>query len=122
MVGGGKHPPPSAAPGGKSPVLLGLRYSPRAQRLAIWNKFSFSLRIVPYINHFSYPLTIVQINIFEEPQNIFSQSKSQISDYRARLPVFLTIECPPPGFIELFPNLTFLSMEQVKNYLVQPPS
>ena len=23
------------------------------------------------MNHFSYPLTIVQINIFEEPQNIF---------------------------------------------------
>ena len=25
------------------------------------------------MNHFSYPLIIVQINIFEEPQNIFSQ-------------------------------------------------
>ena len=32
------------------------------------------MRIVPLIihmNHFSYPLTIVQINIFVEPQNIF---------------------------------------------------
>ena len=46
----------------------------KAQRLAIWDKISFSPRIVPLIidmNHFSYPLTIVQINIFEEPQNIF---------------------------------------------------
>ena len=30
---------------------------------------------------FSYPLTIVQINMFEEPQNIFSQPKSQTPNY-----------------------------------------
>ena len=47
------------------------------------------------MNYFSYPLTIVQTNIFEEPQNIFSQPKSQTPNYRARPPVFLTIECPP---------------------------
>ena len=47
------------------------------------------------MNYFSYPLTIVQINIFEEPQNIFSQPKSQTPNYRASPPVFLTIECPP---------------------------
>ena len=44
------------------------------------SKISFSLRIVPLIihmNHFSYLLTIVQINIFEESQNIFSLPKSQ---------------------------------------------
>ena len=67
-------------------------YSPRAQRLAILDKFSFSLRTVPLIvlmNHFSYPLTIVQINIFEEPQDIFSQLKSQTPRYRASPP-------PPP--------------------------
>ena len=49
------------------------------ERLAIWDKISFSLRIVPpiiYMNHFSYPLTIVRINIFEELQNIFAQPKS----------------------------------------------
>ena len=66
-------------------------YSPRAQRLAIWDKFSFSLRIVPVIihmNHFSYSLAIVQINIFEEPQNIFSQPKSQTPDYWASPPYF----------------------------------
>ena len=45
-----------------------------SERLAVWDKFSFSLRIAPLIihmNHFSYPLTTVQINIVEEPQNIF---------------------------------------------------
>ena len=45
--------------------LYPLRYSPR---LSIWDKFSFSLRIVLLIihkNHFMYPLTIVHINIFE---------------------------------------------------------
>ena len=68
-------------------------YNPRAQRLAIWDKFSFSLRIVPLIIR----TTIVQTNIFEEPQNIFSQPKSQIPNCRASLPVFLTIECPPLG-------------------------
>ena len=46
----------------KSYPLKFLRYSPKAQRSAIWDKFSFSLRIVPLtirMNHFSYPLTIV---------------------------------------------------------------
>ena len=38
--------------------------------------------------HFSYPLNIVQINIFEEPQNLFSQPKSQTPDYRASPPYF----------------------------------
>ena len=44
------------------------------------------MRIVPliiYMNHFSYPLTIFQIYIFEEPQNIFSQPESQTPNYRA---------------------------------------
>ena len=34
------------------------KYSPTAQRSAIWDKLSFSLRIVPltiHMNHFSYP-------------------------------------------------------------------
>ena len=42
------------------------------------------MRIVPliiYMNHFSYPLTIFQIYIFEEPQNIFSQPKSRTPNY-----------------------------------------
>ena len=45
------------------------------------------------MNHFSYSLTIVQIIIFQEPQNIFSLPKSQTPNYRASLSVFLTIEC-----------------------------
>ena len=47
-----------------------------------------------HMNHFSYPLTIVQINIFEEPQNIFSQPKPQTIE-PAPLPIFLTVMCPP---------------------------
>ena len=38
------------------------------------------------MNHFSYPLTIVQINIFEGLQNIFPQPKSQTSNYLASPP------------------------------------
>ena len=45
------------------------------------------------MNHFSYPLTFIQINIFEEPQNIFS---TQIPDPKlsSQPPIFFTIECP----------------------------
>ena len=46
------------------------------------------------MNHFSYPLTFVQINIFEEPQNIFS-TKIPDPKLSSQPPVFLTIECPP---------------------------
>ena len=58
------------------------------------------------MNHFSYPLNIVQINIFEEPQNIFSQPKSQTPNYRAAPPpVFLTIEGPlPPWAFWCYPG------------------
>ena len=45
------------------------------------------------MNHFSYPLTFVQINIFEEPQNIFS-TKIPDPKLSSQPPVFLTIECP----------------------------
>ena len=45
------------------------------------------------MNHFSYPLTFVQINIFEEPQNIFS-TKIPNPKLSSQPPVFLTIECP----------------------------
>ena len=47
------------------------------------------------MNHFSYPLTIVQINIFEEPQNIFPNQNPRPQTIEAAPPVFLTIECPP---------------------------
>ena len=51
--------------------------------------------LIIHMNHFSYPLTIVQINILEEPQNICSQPKSQTPKYRASpLAVFLTTESP----------------------------
>ena len=46
------------------------------------------------MNHFSYPLTFVQINIFEEPQNIFS-TKIPDPKLSSQPPVFLTTECPP---------------------------
>ena len=57
------------------------------------------------MNHFSYPLTFVQINIFEEPQNIFS---TKIPDPKlssqppVEPPVFFTIECPPLGMENSF--------------------
>ena len=49
------------------------------------------------MNHFSYPLTIVQISIFEEPQNIFSNQNLRPQTIEPALPppVFLTVECPP---------------------------
>ena len=53
------------------------------------------------MNYFSYPLTIVQIYIFEEPQNIFSQPKSQTPNYRAASPPFLLTTEYLPGFIDI---------------------
>ena len=50
----------------KSYPLNILKVSPRAQRLGLWDKFSFSLRIAPLIihmNHFSYPLTVVILEL-----------------------------------------------------------
>ena len=46
------------------------------------------------MNHFSYPLTFVQINIFEGPQNIFS-TKIPDPKLSSQPPVFFTIECRP---------------------------
>ena len=45
--------------------------------------FTENCTLIIHMNYFSYPLTIVQIYIFEEPQNIFSQPKSQAPNYRA---------------------------------------
>ena len=76
----------------KSYHLNILKVQSESSRLSIWDKLSFSLRIVPLIihkNHFIYPLTIVHINIFE---NIFSQPKSQTPNNQASPP---HIECPP---------------------------
>ena len=73
----------------KSYPLNIFKVQSESSKLAIWDKVSFSLRIVPLIihmNHFGYLLTIVQINIFEEPQNVFSQPKSQTPNYRATPP------------------------------------
>ena len=61
------------------------------------------------MNHFSYPLTFVQINIFEEPQNIFS-TKIPDPKLSSQPPVFFTIECPPWGWkIHLVFALQFLA-------------
>ena len=68
-----------------------LKYIPKSQRLAVWDKILFSLRIVLLIihmNNFSYPLTIFQINIFVEPQNIFPNQNPRPQ----------TIEPAPPYF------------------------
>ena len=93
----------------KSYPQIFLKYSPKAQRLETWDKISFSLRIVPLIihmNHFSYPLTIVQINIFEEPQNIFPNQNPRPQTIEPA-PVFLTVECPPGMILTM--NTTFFS-------------
>ena len=69
------------------------------RRLAIWDKFLFSLRIVPLIihmNRFRYPLTIVQINIFEEPQNIFSNQNPRPQTIEPA-PCIFNYRVPPPG-------------------------
>ena len=95
-----------------------LRYCPRTERLAIWDKFSFSLRTVPIIinmNHFSYPLTIVQIYIFEELQNIFSQPKSQTPNYRASPPPGIFNYRVPPGLTNSI-KLSDLSFLTTKIY------
>ena len=48
------------------------------------------------MNLFSYPLTIVQINFFEESQNIFSKQNPRPQTIEPAPPsVFLTIECLP---------------------------
>ena len=73
-------------------------YSPRAQRLAIWDKFSFSLRIVPltiHMNHISYPLTIVQINIFEEPKIPFPNQNPRPQTIEPSPRIF-NYKVPPP--------------------------
>ena len=44
--------------------------------------------LIIHVSHFSYPLTIAQINIFEEPHNIFSQPKPRPQ----------TIDPSPPYF------------------------
>ena len=63
----------------------------QSEKLSIWDKFSFSLRIVPLIihkNHFIYPLTIVHINSFEYlfPTKITDPKQSSQPPH---------IECPP---------------------------
>ena len=81
----------------KSYPLNILKVQSKSPKISNRKQMFILLKIVPLIihmNHFSYPITTVQINIFEEPQNIFSQPKSQTPNYRANLPVFLTTECP----------------------------
>ena len=51
------------------------------------------------MNHFGYPLTIVQINIFAEPQNIFPNQNPRPQTIEPAPPVFLAIECPPGGLL-----------------------
>ena len=46
------------------------------------------------MNHFSYPLTIVQINIFEEPQNIFPNQSPMTIEPAPRI---FHYRMPPPG-------------------------
>ena len=49
------------------------------------------------MNHFSYPLTIVQINIFEEPQNIFPNQKIPDPKLSSQPPRIFNYRVPPPG-------------------------
>ena len=48
------------------------------------------------MNHFSRPLTIVQINIFEEPQNIFPNQNPRPQTIEPAPRIF-TFKVPPPG-------------------------
>ena len=104
-----------------------LRYSPRAQRLAIWDKFSFSLRIVPLIIHMnkiSSPLTIVQINIFEEPKISFPNQNPRPQTIEPAPSVFLAIECPPQGCaltkkIIIYNYILFQKVSKIQKTTVQ---
>ena len=62
----------------KSYLLNILKVQSESSRISnLVQIFIFTENCTPIIhmNHFSYHLTIVQINIFEEPQSIFSQPK-----------------------------------------------
>ena len=47
------------------------------------------------MNHFSYPLTIVQINIFEEPQNVFLNQNPRPQTIEPAPPGILSYRVPP---------------------------
>ena len=49
------------------------------------------------MNHFSYPLTIVLINIFEEPQNIFSNQTLRPQTIEPAPPRIFNCRVPPLG-------------------------
>ena len=53
------------------------------------------------MNHFSYPLTIVQINIFEEPQNIFPNQNPRPQTIEPAPRIFNYRVPPPPGRTEM---------------------
>ena len=75
----------------KSYPLNILRYSPRAQRLAIWDKFSFSLRIVPLIIHmniFSYPQLLFKLIFLKNPKISFNNQNPRPQTIEPGLPYF----------------------------------
>ena len=77
----------------KSYLLNILKVQSESSRISnLVQIFIFTENCTPIIhmNHFSYHLTIVQINIFEEPQSIFSQPK--FPDPK------LSSQPPPPYF------------------------
>ena len=79
----------------KSYPLNILNVQSESSKISNLGQIFISLRIVPLIihmNHSSYPLTVVQINSFEEQKNIFFQPQSQTPNYRAIL------SPPPPYF------------------------
>ena len=51
------------------------------------------------MKHFSYPLTIVQINIFEEPQNIFPNQNPRPQTIEPALRIFNNRV--PPGLCQV---------------------
>ena len=65
---------------------------------------------------FYLPLTFVQINIFEEPQNIFS-TKIPDPKLSSQPPVFLAIECPPgDGKIIWFLHYSFHGISSCREH------
>ena len=71
------------------------------------------------MNHFSYPLTIVQINIFEEPQNIFFPiviPDPKLSNQPSRI---FNPRVPPPPSLCLSQMLRQFSTWRLNHYFLK---
>ena len=70
------------------------------------------------MNHFSYPLTIVQINIFEEPQNIFPNQNPRPQTIEPAPPRIFNYRVPPWGLkIEQLSRVGNITLQIVLGYV-----